>query len=146
MKVELRPPSATMVGLVVAGTIGLTAFHFADNIINVDTYPRQEEISATAIQVAGLIFWPLFAAFGVVGYSLYRSRRFSLAHVYLFAFSLLGLVSLGHFTAASPSELTTRGLISVIIDGVAGATVLGTTLWSILARRQARPTWTASEP
>jgi hypothetical protein len=71
----------------------------------------------------------------VIGYRLYRSGKFPLAHAYLFAFSYLGLVSLGHFTAASPDELTTRGLVSVLIDGIAGFTVLGLTVWSILARR-----------
>jgi hypothetical protein len=135
----MRPPSVRTVGLVVGATILLTAFHFTDNIVNVDTYPRQEQISGTAIQVAGLIFWPLFAAFGVIGYLLYRRGRFQLAHAYLFAFSFLGLVSLGHFTAASPGELTTRGLISVTIDGIAGFTVLGMTVWSMLARRSTSP-------
>jgi hypothetical protein len=133
---EMRPPIARTVGIVVAGTILLTAFHFTDNIVNVDTYPRQEEISATAVQVAALIFWPLFAAFGVIGYLLYRRGRISPAHAYLLAFSFLGLVSLGHFTAASPDKLTTRGLISVIMDAIAGFTVVGTVAWSILARRK----------
>jgi hypothetical protein len=132
----MRPPSDKTVGLVVGATIALTAFHFTDNIVNVDTYPRQDWISATAIQVAGLVFWPLFASFGVAGYLLYRRRRFAFAHGFLVAFSYLGLVSLGHFTAASPAELTTRGLVSVLIDVVAGFTVLGVALWSILARRR----------
>ena len=133
----MHPPSVKTVGIVVAATILLTAFHFTDNIVNVDSYPRQEQISATFVQVAGLIIWPLFAAFGVIGYLFYRRGRLQLAHAYLFAFSFLGLVSLGHFTAASPGELTTRGLISVLIDGVAGFTVLGVTIWSILAHRAA---------
>ena len=131
----MRPPSTRTVGIVVAATIVLTAFHFTDNIVNVDDYPRPDALSGTTIQVAGLIFWPLFAAFGVIGYRLYRSGRLPLAHVYLFAFSYLGLISLLHFTSAPPDELTTRGLISVVIDGVAGLAVLGVTLWSVLARR-----------
>jgi hypothetical protein len=132
------PPSTRTVGIVVAATIALTAFHFTDNIVNVDTYPRQDWISGTAIQVAGLIFWPIFAAFGVIGYRLYRQGRFPLAHVFLVLFSYLGLVSLGHFTAGSPDELTTRGLVSVLIDVTAGFTVLGVAIWSILARRTER--------
>jgi hypothetical protein len=133
----MRPPSARIVGIVVAATIALTAFHFTDNIVNVDTYPRQDWLSAGFIQVAALIFWPLFAAFGVIGYVLYRRERFPLAHVYLLAFSYLGLISLLHFTAGSPSELTARGLVSVLIDGAMGSIVLGVTLWSIVARRRA---------
>jgi hypothetical protein len=142
----MRPPSVRTVGLVVGATILLTAFHFTDNIVNVDTYPRQDAISGATIQIAGLIFWPLFASFGVIGYLLYSRERIQLAHAYLFAFSFLGLVSLGHFTAASPAELTTRGLISVTIDGIAGFTVLGMTIWSILARRATSPAPQVSAP
>jgi hypothetical protein len=133
----MRPPSARTVGLVVGATIGLTAFHFTDNIVNVDTYPRQEWLSATAIQVAGLIFWPVVSSFGIAGYRFYRRGNFELAHPFLIAFSFLGLISLAHFTAGPPDELTTRGLVSVLIDGTAGFTVLGVALWSVLARRRA---------
>jgi hypothetical protein len=131
----MRPPNQRTVGFVVGATIVLTAFHFTDNIVNVDTYPRQDWISGTAIQVAGLIFWPVFAAIGVAAYRLYRRGRFPLANWLLVAFSYLGLVSLGHFTAGSPDEMTTRGLISVIVDVTAGFAVLGLALWSMLARR-----------
>ena len=133
----MRPPSERTVCLVVAATIVLTAFHFTDNIVNVDTYPRQEWLSGTTIQVAALIFWPVFAGIGVAGYLLYRRGRFPLANWLLVAFSYLGLVSIGHFTAGSPDELTSRGLISVVIDGVMGFAVLGVALWSMLARRGA---------
>jgi hypothetical protein len=133
----MRPPSARTVGLVVGATIALTAFHFTDNIVNVDTYPRQEWLSGTAIQVAALVFWPVVASFGIAGYLSYRRGSFHLAHPLLIAFSFLGLVSLGHFTAGSPGELTTRGLVSVLIDAAAGVTVLGVAMWSILARRRA---------
>ncbi len=142
----IRPPSTRKVGFVVAATVLLTTFHFTDNIVNVDTYPRQDWISGTAIQVSGLVMWPLFTAFGVAAYLLYRRGRFPLAHAFLVAFSYLGLVSLGHFTAASPDELTTRGLISVLIDAVAGFTVLGVALWSILAHRRSTPRAAAVAP
>jgi hypothetical protein len=136
---RVRPPSTRTVGVVVAATILLTAFHFTDNIVNVDTYPRQDWISGSFIQIAGLIFWPTFALIGVAGYLNYRRNRFPLANWLLVAFSYLGLVSLGHFTAGSPDELTIRGLISVLIDATAGFTVLGVALWSFLARRKGLP-------
>ena len=138
----MRPPSTRTVGVVVAATIALTAFHFTDNIVNVDTYPRQDWLSGSLIQIAGLIFWPVFALVGVAGYLNYRRGRFPFANWLLIAFSYLGLVSLGHFTAGSPDELTTRGLISVLIDAVAGFRVVVVALWSLLARRGGSPaTW-----
>jgi hypothetical protein len=133
----MRPPSVTTVGLVVGATIALTAFHFTDNIVNVDSYPRPDSLSGETIQIAGLIFWPVEAAIGVAAALAYRRGKFQLAHPFLIAFSFLGLVSLLHFTAGSPDELTTRGLISVTIDGIMGVTVLGVALWSMLARRRA---------
>ena len=133
----MRPPSVRTVGLVVGATIALTAFHFTDNIVNVDTYPRQEWLSGAAIQVAALIFWPVVSSFGIAGYLLYKRGNFQLAHAFLIAFSFLGLISIGHFTAGSPDELTTRGLISVLIDAVAGFSAVGVALWSMLARRRA---------
>jgi hypothetical protein len=142
----MRPPSTRTVGTVVAATIVLTAFHFTDNVVNVDTYPRQDWISGSAIQIAALIFWPLMAGVGVAAYLNYRRDRFPLANWLLLAFSYLGLVSLGHFTAGSPDELTTRGLISVTIDAVAGFTVLGIALWSFLARRGTSPSPSGAAP
>jgi hypothetical protein len=135
----MRPPTARTIGVVVGVTMALTAFHFTDNIVNVETYPPPAGFSDSAVQVTALIFWPLFSSFGVIGYLLYRRERFPLAHAYLLAFSFLGLVSIGHFANASPDELTTRGLISVLIDVVAGLTVLGVTLRSIVARRRLTP-------
>ena len=100
----MQPPSARTVGIVVAATIVLTAFHFTDNIVNVDTYPRQDWLSGGAIQIAALLFWPAMAAVGVAAYINYKRDRFPLANWLLVAFSYLGLVSLGHFTAGSPDE------------------------------------------
>ncbi len=65
------------------------------------------------------------------------ARRFALANAFLLAYSYTGLSSLGHFLSGSFDEFTTRGLVSVLIDGTAGFAVLAITLWSILARRRA---------
>ena len=131
----MQPPSTKTVGIAVAATIALTAFHFTDNIVNVDTYPRPDGLSGEAIQIAGLIFWPVTALVGIAGYRAYQRGNTQLAHPLLIAFSSLGLISLLHFTSGSPDELTTRGLVSVIIDGIVGFAVLGVALWSVLARR-----------
>lgn len=136
----MRPPATRTVGIAVGAMIALTLFHFSDNFVNVGEYPRPDWQSETFVQVGAVVVWSLFSAFGVIGCRLYRSGRFPLAHAYLIASSFLGLVSLLHFTAGSPDELTTRGLIAVLVDGVVGSLVLGVTVWSILARRaEARP-------
>ena len=117
--------------LVVFASIVLTAFHFTDNYVSLETYPQPDWITGPLV----LISWPLFTAVGVVGYIRYRQGRLALAHPLLFAYGYVGLSSLGHFLSGSPDEFTTRGLVSVLVDGVAGSAVVAVTVWSIVAHR-----------
>lgn len=128
----MRPPAVPIVGLVVMASVLLTAFHFTDNYVSIETYPQPDWVTGAVVLVA----WPLLTALGVAGYLLYRQGRLAGAHACLFAYSYTGLSSLGHFLSGSPGEFTTRGLVSVLIDGVAGAAVLAVTVWSILALRR----------
>jgi hypothetical protein len=116
---------------VVVGSILVTLFHFTDNYVSIDTYPQPDWISQAVVAVS----WPVFTAFGVVGLVLYRRGQLTRAHPFLVAYAYTGLSSLGHFLSGPPSEFTTRGLISVFTDGIAGSAVLAVALWSILARR-----------
>jgi hypothetical protein len=130
----LRAPSVSTVGLVVIASIVLTAFHFTDNYVSIETYPQPDWVTGPVVLVA----WPLLSAFGVAGYLLYRRGKLTAAHACLLTYSYTGLSSLGHFFSGSPDEFTTRGLVSVLIDGAAGSAVLAVTVWSIIAtRRQA---------
>jgi hypothetical protein len=131
----LRPPSALVVRWVVLGTVALTLFHFTDNAINVDTYPKAGwQPDWFDIVVAGA--WVLYTAVGVAGLVLYGRERLRAAHSCLLIYGYLVISSLGHFLYGSPAELTTRGVISVFVDVAAGSVVIGLTLWSILARRR----------
>jgi hypothetical protein len=131
----VKPPSASTVRWVVLATIALTLFHFTDNAINVDTYPKAgwQPGWFDAVVVVG---WFLYTAVGVAGFVLYGRGRFRAAHASLFIYGYLVLSSLGHFLYGSPSELTTRGLVSVFVDVAAGLVVIALALWSMLARRR----------
>jgi hypothetical protein len=132
----MRPPSLRTVELVVGASIVLTAFHFTDNYVSIDTYPQGDWVTRPVV----LIGWVVLTAFGVGGYLLYRRERFPAANACLLVYSYTGLSSLGHFLSGSPDEFTTRGLVSVLIDGAAGSAVLALAVWSILARqREATP-------
>ena len=130
----MQPPSLTTVRFVVFASVLLTAFHFTDNYVSLETYPQPDWVTGPVV----LITWPLFTAVGIAGYLLYKQGRFSLAHPLLFAYGYVGLSSLGHFLSGSPDDFTTRGLVSVLVDGVAGSAVLAVTVWSILAHRRQR--------
>jgi hypothetical protein len=130
----MRPPSTRTVGLVVALTAVLTLFHFTDNAVNLETYPGPSWQPGWFEWVV-VASWPFYLALGVIGYVRYRAGHFPSANAFLVAYSFIGLVSIGHFFYASPDELTTRGLISVLVDIAAGTVVLAVAFWSILARR-----------
>ena len=126
-------PSTAMVALVVLASVVLTAFHFTDNYVSIETYPQPGWVTRPVVVVS----WLVLTGIGLAGLWLHRRGRFALAHAFLLAYSYTGLSSLGHFLSGSPGEFTTRGLISVLIDGAAGSAVLAVTVWSIIARRQA---------
>ena len=138
-----NPPSVATVRWVVFATIAVSLFHFTDNAVNVDTYPKagwQPEW----FDVVVVIGWFLYTAVGVAGYRLYRDGRLRGAHACLLIYGYLIASSLGHFLYGSPDELTTRGLISVFVDVAAGLIVMGVAVWSILARRAGASSRTAS--
>jgi hypothetical protein len=132
----MQPPSTNVVRFVVAASIVVTAFHFTDNAISIDDYPQPDWINVAVV----LISWPLFSAVGVAGYLLYRDGQFPLANWLLLAYAFAGISSLGHLLSGSPDEFTTRGLISIFTDGLAGFAVLTVALWSFMARPAAGST------
>ena len=131
-------PSASLVRGVVLATIAVTLFHFTDNAINVDDYPKAGW-QPQWFDVVVVVSWFLYTAVGVAGWRLYEQGRFGGAHVGLLLYGLLVISSLGHFIYGSPDELTTHGLISVFVDVAAGSAVIAVAVWSILARRSPAP-------
>lgn len=129
---EVSLPSQTTVALVVGASIVLTLFHFTDNYVSIETYPQPDWITGPVV----IVSWLLFTAVGMLGYMLYRRRRFGAANAALLVYAYAGLSSLLHFLNGSPDEFTTRGLISVFTDGLAGSAVLALALWSIAAQRR----------
>ena len=132
MRFGMRPPSISIVRFVVIVSIVLTAFHFTDNALSIETYPQPDWISEAVVWIS----WPIFTALGITAYLLYSRGREQLGAWFLLAYSYTGLSSLGHFLSGSPDEFTTRGLISVFMDGAIGAVVLGVAIWAILAHRK----------
>lgn len=111
----------------------LTLFHFADNAIYVDTYPKAgwQPDWFWAVVVAG---WFLYTAVGVAGVRRYQQGRYRSAHPLLILYGYLVASSLGHFLYGSPSDLTTRGAVSVFVDAAAGSAVIAVAAWSAVSR------------
>ena len=133
----MRPPATTTVRNVVFACVALTLFHFTDNAVYIDDYPTAGW-QPDWFPVLVVVGWFLFTATGILGYRAYRRGDLAKAHPLLIAYSYMVMSSLGHFAYGSPSDLTTRGAVSVFVDAVAGAVVLMVALWSIVARRRGR--------
>ena len=129
----MRPPALSTVRFVVFASIVLTAFHYTDNAINIDSYGPVLAFFTTATV---FLTWSLFTALGIAAYLFYRVQRYELANPLLLAYSFAGLIDLAHFVTISPAALTTRGLISVLIDLTIGTAVLVVAIRSILAQRE----------
>src|SRR5687767_7383906 len=63
-----------------------TGLHFTHNFVAIDQYP-DNLVSGTVVQVAILLFWPLFTAVALYAYHLYSKRRYREAHPLLLAYS-----------------------------------------------------------
>jgi hypothetical protein len=129
------PPSRKAVRRVVLGSVALTLFHFTDNAVNVETYP-QGDWQPEWFEIVVVAAWLVYTAVGLAGLLLYERGRFRAAHACLIVYGYLVLSSLGHFLYGPPGELTTRALVSVLLDAAAGAVVIAVAVWSILARRR----------
>jgi len=57
-----RPPTTAIVGSVVFASIVLTAFHFTDNYVSIDTYPQPGWVTKAVV----LVSWPLLTSLGLV--------------------------------------------------------------------------------
>jgi hypothetical protein len=124
-------------GLVAFSVIS-TGLHFTHNFVKIDQYP-DDLVSGDVVRVAILVAWPLFTAIGIAGYRLYRDGRYSTAHLFLLAYSALGISTLGHFLDGSP-DIAAFWYVTIFTDAIAGFAILGFTLWSMrLNARSPRP-------
>jgi hypothetical protein len=106
-----------------------TALHFTHNFVAIDQYPDRL-VSGTAVQVAIVLFWPLFTALAVYAYRLYARRRVREAHPFLLAYSFFCLTTLGHFLDGSP-DIAPFWFATIFTDALAGIAVLAFTISSM---------------
>ena len=123
---------------IIAFTIVSTGLHFTHNFVEVDNYPI-DLASGAVVQVAILVFWPLFTAIGLLGYRLYSRQRYPLAHACLLGYAFFALTSLGHFLDGTP-DIAPFWFLTIFTDALGGLAVLTFTVWSMrLTDRSAQP-------
>jgi hypothetical protein len=108
-----------------------TGLHFTHNFVAIDQYP-DDLVSGAVVQVAILVFWPLFTAVALYAYRLYAQRRYREAHPLLLAYSFFALTTLGHFLDGSP-DIAPFWFATIFTDALAGLAVLAFTISSMRA-------------
>jgi hypothetical protein len=114
----------------IAFSVLSTAIHFTHNFLNVNDYPQASYASGKAVQVAVVVLWPLLTAAGLYGYHLYKERRYATANVLIAVYSILGISTLGHFTAGNP-QIPPFFYATIFTDGLAGFSLAAFALYSV---------------
>ena len=119
---------AILRGIMVFTTIS-TLVHYTHNFVEIDQYPASF-IPDIVTQVGVFVTWPLFTAFGVIGYRLYKQGRYRNAHACLLTYSAVGWLTLGHFTAGNP-DIPPFFYATIFTDAIAAAMITGWVWWSM---------------
>jgi hypothetical protein len=112
-----------------------TGLHFTHNFVAIDQYP-DDLVSGTVVQVAIVLFWPLFTGLALLAYRLYAQQRYREAHPILLAYAFFGLTTLGHFLDGKP-DIAPFWFATIFTDALAGIAVLAFTVWSMRSVRAA---------
>jgi hypothetical protein len=120
----------------IAFSVASTAIHFTHNFFDVEDYPSASYASNKAVQVGVVVLWPLLTAIGLYGYRLYKEGRYEVANICIAVYSILGISTLGHFTAGNP-QIPAFFYATIFTDGIAGFSLAAFALWSVRSRHSA---------
>lgn len=116
---------------IIAFTVVSTGLHYAHNYLQIEHYPPADFATNHTIQIAILISWPLLTAIGMFGLWLYSRGSVPPAYTCLIAYSVLGLVTLGHFTEGSP-HIGAFWYATIFTDAIGGVALLAFVAWDAL--------------
>jgi hypothetical protein len=120
---------------ILALSILSTGLHYAHNFIEIEHYPESALFSNDLIKLAIVVAWPLLTAAGLLGFRLYALGRYRAAYPLLAAYSLLGIVTMGHFTEGNP-HIGAFWYATIFTDLIAGVAVLAFAHWSAVTVRR----------
>ncbi len=114
--------------LILVSSIVSTAIHFTDNYRLIEQYPQPAWITAPSIYQS----WIILTIIGLIGYWLYRLRKFWAAYLCLAIYSLTGLASPGHYLYGSWSQFSFKMHFFIWTDAITSSAILGFVVWSLL--------------
>lgn len=100
--------------------------HYTDNLIYFDLYPEPDWFSP---YLTDSIWW-LMTPLGIGGFWFYRQKKFPLAYIGLYGYSLLSQLTLGHYLIAPIWDLSLKMNSLILIESFVAIPLLLFTLWS----------------
>lgn len=131
-------PSLRTLNIVFFAAVASSLVHYTDNYLAFDRYPdggAGPDISDDTIWIA----WLVFTAFGVAGYLSYRRGHVRRGAGLLAAYSVSGLIGIGHYTAPGMSELAWWRHVHIWADIICGVVVLTFAVVSARATTRVSP-------
>ena len=114
--------------------IAVTSVHYTDNAIFVADYPEPEWITTSGV----FLTWIVMTSIGIIGYWFYRQQYFWLCYLLLGLYAGTGLSSIAHYFYGSWSQFSFKMHAFIWSDTIAGLTVVGFIVWSVLLAQQWR--------
>ena len=111
----------------------VSVVHYTDNYVNYADFPHGGSVPEPSRALVGSS-WFLFTAFGVAGLVLFMRRRVVPAAICLTAYSVSGLVGLGHYTVPGATGMVWWRQAHVVVDIVLGVLVLAFALRLVTTR------------
>lgn len=125
------PGARFLIGLMTVAVL-LSIVHYTDNYVNWADYPQA---SSGPSQATVGISWFVFTAFGVAGVVLYLRGRVVPAVACLAAYSVSGLIGIGHFTVEGAADMPWWRQLHVAADIASGVVVVAFAVWALRRHR-----------
>jgi hypothetical protein len=109
----------------------VSVVHYVDNYVSYDDYPQPgpDGLPAPSATVIGLA-WFVFTACGILALRLWFRGRITGAAVALTAYSVSGLVGLGHYAVPGATDMVWWRQAHIVADIICGLAILGFALWA----------------
>jgi hypothetical protein len=114
---------------ILAFSIASSLIHYTHNFVAVDEYPQVDFISDAVTRAGLLLSWPVLTPVGVWGFWQYQRGHYRVARASLAAYSLVGLLTAGHFVSGNP-DIPLFFYVTIYTDILAGVAVLAFVWWS----------------
>ncbi|MBD1912726.1 MULTISPECIES: hypothetical protein [unclassified Leptolyngbya] len=119
---------------ILALNIASTWFHYTDNALFLEQYPGPDWITPSGIFATVAAMTPA----GLLGYWLYTRSNFGVAYLILSVYSITSLSSPVHYLYPMVVPMSVKMHGSILLDAVAGLTLVAFLLWSGLIAQEWR--------